>query len=186
MPDGSFKLLKSEDFLGKYYVLVFYPLGFTFVCPTELRAYSEAAKELKGMDVEVIGVSVDSKFVHLAWTQTPREEGGIGKLEIPLVADITKKMSKDYDILADDDDPAHAGVAMRGTYIIDPQGILRAYTVHDEPLGRSVEETVRAVKGLKYTDSHKGEGCPANWEEGASTIKANPTDSKAFFKNWAK
>uniref|UniRef100_A0A7S3NQY3 Thioredoxin domain-containing protein n=1 Tax=Aureoumbra lagunensis TaxID=44058 RepID=A0A7S3NQY3_9STRA len=184
MPDGSFQSLSHIDFLGKYYILVFYPLDFTFVCPTELRAYSEAAKELAELDVDLIGVSVDSKFVHLAWTETPREDGGVGKLDIPLIADVTKQISKDFDILAADDDEL-AGIAMRGTYIIDPQGTLRAYTIHDEPLGRSVEETIRAVKGLIYADSHQGEGCPANWEPGASTIKANPTDSKEFFKQWA-
>lgn len=178
--NGDFVSLASKDFLGSWLVLFFYPLDFTFVCPTEIVAYSDASTELE--NTKIVGVSVDSKFTHLKWTKTPREDGGIGDLKIPLVADITKDIALKYDVLAEDD---LAGIAMRGTFIIDPSGILRAFTVHDEPLGRSVAETVRAVKGLQYADSHQGEGCPANWEPGASTIKADPTDSLEFFKSWA-
>lgn len=179
MPDGSFATLSSKDFLGEWLVLFFYPLDFTFVCPTEIVAYSAVAKDV---DAKIVGVSVDSKFTHLKWTQTAREDGGIGQLAIPLVSDITKDIAAKFDVLADDD---LAGIAMRGTFIIDPKGVLRAFTVHDEPLGRSVAETVRAVKGLQYADSHQGEGCPANWEPGADTIKADPKDSLDFFKSWA-
>lgn len=184
-PDGEFQVLKSSDYLGKWLVLFFYPLDMTFVCPTEIVSYSEAYEnELQGI-AEVVGVSVDSKFSHLKWTEMSREDGGVGKLSIPLVSDITKRISMDYNVLTDDDDPDHPGVAMRGTFIIDPEGTIRAMTVHDEPLGRSVAETVRAVKGLQFADQHKGEGCPANWEPGTDSIKANPTDSKSFFKTWA-
>jgi len=185
MPDGSFQELSSADYLGKWLVIFFYPLDYTFVCPTEIRAYSEAyTAELKAIGAEVVGISVDSKFTHLAWTKVDRADGGVGHLDIPLVADITKSISRAYDVLADDTDEP-AGVAMRGTFVVDPEGTLRAYTVHDEPLGRSVDETVRAVKGLQFADSHQGEGCPANWEPGSNSIKANPDDSKTFFKQWA-
>ncbi|KAJ8601628.1 hypothetical protein CTAYLR_008915 [Chrysophaeum taylorii] len=184
LPDGSFSTLKSSDYLGKWLVLFFYPADFTFVCPTEIRAYSESYAS-GAMNAEVVGVSTDGKFTHLAWTETKREDGGVGKLDIPLVADVTKSISIAYDVLAESDDPEHPGEAMRGTYIIDPAGVLRAYTVHDEPLGRSVEETVRAVNALQYADEHAGEGCPANWAPGKDTIKANPADSKEFFKAWA-
>lgn len=186
MPSGDFETLKSSDYLGKWLVVFFYPLDLTFVCPTEIVAYSEAYEsELKDIGAEVVGISIDSKFAHLKWTELPREEGGVGKLAIPLVSDITKSISKAYDVLTDDDDSVHPSVAMRGTFIIDPAGTIRAMTIHDEPLGRSVAETVRAVKGLQYADTHTGEGCPANWEPGASSIIANPKDSKTFFKEWS-
>lgn len=186
MPDGEFAKMASSDFKGQWLVLVFYPLDMTFVCPTELRAYSEAYEsEFKALGAQVVAVSVDSKFAHLKWTETPREEGGVGKLAIPLVSDITRAMATKFEVLTDDEDPDHPGIAMRGTFIIDPAGTLRAITVHDEPLGRSVAETVRAVKGLQFADNHAGEGCPANWQEGDESIVANPKDSKTFFKAWA-
>lgn len=184
MPDGEFQELSSEDFLGKWLVLFFYPLDYTFVCPTEIRAYSEAYEaEFQNLNTAVVGISVDSKFTHLAWTKTDRADGGVGKLAIPLVADITKDIALSFDVLADPNDDL-AGVALRGTFIIDPDGIVRAFTVHDEPLGRDIQESVRAVKGLQYADEHQGEGCPASWQPGTDTILANPDDSKTFFKKW--
>mmetsp|Transcript_307 Transcript_307/g.365 ORF Transcript_307/g.365 Transcript_307/m.365 type:complete len:232 (+) Transcript_307:122-817(+) len=183
----SFETLSSSDFLGKWLVLVFYPLDFTFVCPTEIVSYSEAAKkELAPINTAVVGISVDSKFTHLAFSKTAREEGGLGGVDIPLVADITKEISRAYNVLDEIPGDDHEGVAMRGTFIVDPNGILRAINVNDEPLGRDVAETVRQVKALQYADANKGQGCPANWQPGADTIVANPSDSKTFFSKWAK
>ncbi|CAH2097042.1 unnamed protein product [Euphydryas editha] len=175
--NGEFNQLKLADFHGKYVVLVFYPLDFTFVCPTELIAYSDKAKEFASIDCQVIGVSTDSEFSHLAWINTPRKDGGLGKLDIPLLADYKKKISQDYDVLLDD------GFALRGLFIIDRNGILRHLSVNDLPVGRSVDETLRLVKAFQFADKH-GEVCPANWnpETNADTIKPNPKGSKEYFQ----
>ncbi|XP_050684909.1 peroxiredoxin-2-like [Leptidea sinapis] len=175
--NGEFNQLKLADFSGKYVVLVFYPLDFTFVCPTELIAYSERAKDFASIDCQVLGVSTDSEFSHLAWINTPRKDGGLGKLDIPLLADYKKKMSQDYDVLLDD------GFALRGLFIIDRNGILRHMSVNDLPVGRSVEETLRLVKAFQFADKH-GEVCPANWnpETNSDTIKPSPQESKEYFK----
>ncbi|CAH4037046.1 peroxiredoxin-2-like [Pieris brassicae] len=176
--NGEFNQLKLADFSGKYVVLVFYPLDFTFVCPTELIAYSDKAKEFASIDCQVIGVSTDSEFSHLAWVNTPRKDGGLGKIDIPLLADYKKKISQDYDVLLDD------GFALRGLFIIDREGILRHMSVNDLSVGRSVEETLRLVKAFQFADKH-GEVCPANWnpESNADTIKPNPKESKEYFQN---
>ena len=159
-------------------VLFFYPLDFTFVCPTEIIAFSDRIEEFKALGVEVLGCSIDSAFSHLAWIQTPRNKGGLGDLKYPLVADITKSISKDYEVLIEDGD--NAGVALRGLFIISPEGILRQKTVNDLPVGRSVDETLRLLKAFQFTDKH-GEVCPANWTPGADTIKPNPKDSQEYF-----
>ncbi|XP_053619479.1 peroxiredoxin-2-like [Plodia interpunctella] len=176
--NGEFNTLKLADFSGKYVVLFFYPLDFTFVCPTELIAFSDRARDFENINCQVIGVSTDSEFSHLAWINTPRKDGGLGKLEIPLLADYKKNISKDYDVLLDE------GFALRGLFIIDGNGILRHLSVNDLPVGRSVEETLRLVKAFQFADKH-GEVCPANWnpDTNANTIKPNPRESKEYFKN---
>lgn len=175
--NGEFNNLKLSDYHGKYVILMFYPLDFTFVCPTELIAFSDRAKDFASIDCQIIGVSTDSEFSHLAWTNTPRKDGGLGRIEIPLLADYQKKISKDYDVLLD------AGFALRGLFIIDRKGILKHMSVNDLPVGRSVDETLRLVKAFQFADKH-GEVCPANWnpDTNADTIKPSPRESKEYFQ----
>lgn len=159
-------------------VLFFYPLDWTFVCPTEIIAFSERIAEFEELDVQVLGVSIDSHFSHLQWINTPRKQGGLGGLSYPLISDVTKSISKDYGVLIEDGDAA--GVALRGLFIINPEGVLRQITVNDLPVGRSIDETLRLLKAFKFTDVH-GEVCPANWVPGSDTIKPNPKDSQEYF-----
>ncbi|KAK9767164.1 peroxiredoxin [Basidiobolus ranarum] len=173
--DGEFKTISLEDFKGKYLVLFFYPLDFTFVCPTEIIAFNDRVKEFEALDCAVVACSVDSEFSHLAWVNTPRKEGGLGNMEIPILSDITKKISRDYGVLLED-----AGVALRGLFIIDPKQNVRIMQVNDLPIGRSVDETLRLLEALQFTDIH-GEVCPANWQKGADTIKPDVSGSKDFF-----
>ncbi|XP_077992024.1 peroxiredoxin-like [Glandiceps talaboti] len=173
--NGEFKSIKLSDYKGKYLVLFFYPLDFTFVCPTEIIAFSERANEFRDLDAEVIGVSVDSHFSHLAWINTPRKSGGLGEMEIPLLSDFNKQISKDYDVLID------AGVALRGLFIMDREGIVRHKSVNDLPVGRSVDEVLRLVKAFQFVEKH-GEVCPAGWTPGAETIKPDPEGSKDYFE----
>ncbi|XP_058793753.1 peroxiredoxin-2-like [Phymastichus coffea] len=175
---GDFKDIKLSDYKGKYVVLFFYPLDFTFVCPTELLAFSEKVKDFEALNTQVIGVSIDSHFSHLAWINTPRKEGGLGgDLGYPLLSDLSKKISESYDVLIEDQ-----GIALRGLFIIDKEGILRQITVNDLPVGRSVDETLRLIKAFQFVEKH-GEVCPANWQPEAKTIKPNPKDSKEYFKS---
>ncbi|MFG0287612.1 MAG: peroxiredoxin [Rhodopirellula sp. JB044] len=175
MPDGTFKDdFSLSDYKGKYVLLFFWPLDFTFVCPTEIIAFSDRAKEFEALGVNIVGVSVDSHFSHLAWTNTPRSEGGIGKTDYPLVSDLNKQISRDYDVLLD------GGVALRGLFLIDKEGVVRHQVVNDLPLGRSVDEALRMVQALQYFEAN-GEVCPANWKEGSRTIKADVDGSKEFF-----
>jgi peroxiredoxin (alkyl hydroperoxide reductase subunit C) len=159
-------------------VLFFYPLDFTFVCPTEIVEYDAKLDEFKKIGAEVIGVSIDSKFSHLAWKQKARKEGGIGDIKYPLVADITKQISKDFGVLIDSGDDA--GVALRGTFIIDPKGIIRQATVNDLPVGRNIDEAIRLVKAFQFNEKH-GEVCPANWTEGGKTMTPDVNKSKEYF-----
>jgi alkyl hydroperoxide reductase subunit AhpC len=159
----EFKTVKLSDYRGKYVVLFFYPLDFTFVCPTEIIAYSDKIDEFRKRGAEVLGVSVDSKFSHLAWIRTARADGGLGGLKFPLVSDITKKISTDYGVLLD------GGVALRGTFLIDKNGILRHALINDLPLGRNIDESVRMIDALHFFEQH-GEVCPANWKPGALSI----------------
>jgi alkyl hydroperoxide reductase subunit AhpC len=175
MPDGSFKEVNLADYRGKYVVLFFYPLDFTFVCPTEIIAFSEAAGEFEKLNAQVLGVSVDSHFTHLAWRGTPRSQGGLGDIKYPLVADLNKEIARAYDVLLP------GGIALRGLFLIDKSGTVRHQVVNDLPLGRSVDEALRMVKALQYFEKN-GEVCPANWKEGARTIKPDPKGSQAFFK----
>lgn len=174
MPDGSFKQVSLSDYKGKYVVLFFYPLDFTFVCPTEIIAFSEKAADFEKLGVQLLGVSIDSKFSHLAWRNTPRNQGGLGQIDYPLIADLNKEISRSYDVLLG------AGIALRGLFLIDKDGIVRHQVVNDLPLGRSVEEALRMVEALQFVEAN-GEVCPANWHKGARTIKPTVSESKAFF-----
>lgn len=176
MADGSFGPLSLSQYKGKYVVLFFYPLAFTFVCPTEIIAFSDRAADFAAANCEVIGASVDSHFANLAWTQTPRKSGGLGKLNIPLLCDLKQTISRDYGVLLED-----AGHTLRGTFIIDAHGVLRHASFNDPPVGRSVDEVLRLVKGYQYADVH-GEVCPAGWNPGAATIKPNPKDKLEYFE----
>jgi alkyl hydroperoxide reductase subunit AhpC len=173
--DGSFKQISLTDFKGKYVVLFFYPLDFTFVCPTEIIAFSDHIEEFRSINCEVIGVSTDSHFSHLAWINTARKDGGLGGLKYPLLSDFSKKIAADYGVLVES-----AGLALRGLFIIDPNGVVRQITINDLPVGRSVDETLRLVKAFQFVEKH-GEVCPANWKPNAPTIKPDPTGSKEYF-----
>lgn len=175
LEDGTFKKISLSDYLGKYVLLFFYPLDFTFVCPTEIIAFSDRAAEFTKLGVQVIGVSVDSHYSHLAWRNTPRDQGGLGNIQYPLVADLSKQIARDYDVLIND------AVALRGLFLIDREGKVRHQVVNDLPLGRSVDEALRMVQALQYFEKH-GEVCPANWKEGARTIKPTVSESKQFFR----
>ncbi|RPD56872.1 2-cysteine peroxiredoxin [Lentinus tigrinus ALCF2SS1-7] len=174
--DGLFQDISLADYLGQWVVLFFYPMDFTFVCPTEILAFNDALPQFKAINTAVIGASTDSHYTHLAWATQPRKAGGLGPdLKLPLLADKSMTVARDYGVLIED-----AGVALRGLFIIDPKGILRQITINDLPVGRSVEETLRLVKAFQFTDEH-GEVCPANWTEGAKTMKADPKGSLEYF-----
>ena len=174
--DQEFKTIKLSDYRGKYVVLFFYPLDFTFVCPTEITAFSDRYEEFKSLNTEVLGVSVDSEFSHLAWTQTDRNQGGVGDLTYPLVADLKKSISIDYNVL----DP-EAGVALRGLFIIDKDGVIQHATINNLAFGRSVEETLRTLQAIQHVQTHPDEVCPANWKPGDATMNPDPVKSKSFF-----
>jgi peroxiredoxin 2/4 len=173
---GDFKEnFKLSDFRGKNVVLFFYPLDFTFVCPTELHAFQEKEKEFNALNTQVIGCSVDSHFSHLAWINTPKSKGGIEGVKYPIVADINKTIARDYDVLIPD-----AGIALRGTFLIDTKGIVRQQTINDLPLGRNVDEFIRLVEALKFHEEH-GDVCPANWKKGEKTMKADQKGLADYF-----
>mgnify|MGYP003572674982 CR=1 FL=1 len=173
--DGDFKEIKLSDYKGKYVVLFFYPLDFTFVCPTEIVAFNDKVEEFKKRNVQLLGVSVDSQFSHLAWINQPKSQGGLGGLDYPLVADLSKNISTDYDVLLED-----AGIALRGLFLIDKEGIVQHQVVNNLPLGRNVDEALRVVDALQFVEEH-GEVCPANWNPGDDTMKPDPEGSKEFF-----
>lgn len=174
--NGEFKDVSLSDYRGKYVVLLFYPLDFTFVCPTEITAFSDRITEFKSLNTEVLAVSVDSHFTHLAWIKTPRSEGGLGPVKISLLSDLTHQVSKDYGVYLED-----AGHTLRGLFIIDAKGTLRQITMNDLPVGRSVDETIRLIQAFQYTEQH-GEVCPAGWTPGQDTIKPTPQDKLEYFK----
>ena len=168
-----------DKFKGKYVILLFYPLDFTFVCPTELCAFSDAADEFAKLNCQVIGVSVDSEYTHLAWSQKPRKEGGLAPLSIPLVSDLDKCIARKYGVLVNN------AVALRGLFIIDPNGIVRQATINDLPIGRSVQEAKRLLQAIQFVEKN-GEVCPANWNPGDKTMKPDPEGSKAYFGTLSK
>jgi len=175
--NGEFKELNLSQYKGKYVVLFFYPLDFTFVCPTEIIAFSDRAEEFRKIGCEIIGCSTDSHFTHLAWINTPRKQGGLGNLNIPLLADKSHKIARDYEVLDEE-----SGIPFRGLYIIDGKQVLRQITVNDLPVGRSVDETLRLVQAFQYTDVH-GEVCPAGWKPGSKTLKPDTNESKKYFSD---
>lgn len=158
---------------GKWTLLLFYPLDFTFVCPTEVIAFSDAAKKFRENKVEIYGISVDSKYTHLAWTETPRNQGGVGDLEYPLLADLNKEIARQFGVLTPD------GVALRGAFLIDEEGVVQQATVNNLAVGRSVEESLRLVQAFQHAKK-TGEVCPANWHPGADTMKPNPAGLKEY------
>ena len=167
LPDDTFAELTLSKYRGKYVVLFFYPLDFTFVCPSEILAFNKRVNEFKEKNCEVIGVSVDSRFTHLAWKNTPIENGGIGNVQYPLVEDLNKSIAKSYGILLNE------SVALRGLFLIDTKGTVRHSVINDLPLGRSVGEALRMLDALQFVETHGGEVCPANWQEGAESMKAS-------------
>ncbi len=169
LPDNSIKPdFSLEDLKGNYVVLFFYPLDFTFVCPTEIIEFNRKLAQFKERGAEVVGVSVDSQFSHLAWKNTPVEQGGIGNVQYPLVADLTKKISRDYGVLIED-----AGVALRGTFLIDREGTVKHCVINDLGLGRNIDEALRMLDALRHLEEH-GEVCPANWNPGQDAMKPTP------------
>lgn len=167
---------KLSDFKGQYIILFFYPLDFTFVCPTELHAFSDKLSDFKERNVKVIGVSIDSHFSHLAWLNTPKSKGGIQGVNYPIVSDLNKTISRDYDVLVEGE-----GIAYRGLFLLDKDHIVRHQVVNDLPLGRNVSETLRMVDALQFTEKH-GEVCPANWNQGDKSMKPTQDGLEDFFK----
>lgn len=153
--------VKLSDYKGKWLVLMFYPLDFTFVCPTELTTFSDRCDDFAAIGADIIGVSTDSVYSHRAWINTPRDKGGVADLRYPLASDVTKQVARDYGVLLED-----KGIALRGLFVIDPEGILRYKVIHDLNVGRSAEETLRVIQALQT-----GGLCQAEWKPGQETIK---------------
>ena len=179
MPDNSFAEVTLSKFRGKYVVLFFYPLDFTFVCPSEILAFNKAAKTFAKKNTQLLGVSVDSHFSHWAWRQTPVEKGGIGEIGVPLDADLNKKSARDYDVLLND------SIALRGLFLIDKKGVVRHQVVNDLPLGRNVDEAIRTLDALQFTEEH-GEVCPANWKEGDEAMKPTAAGVASYLAKHSK
>lgn len=167
LPDNSFGELTLSKYRGKYVILFFYPLDFTFVCPSEILAFNTRVADFKAKNCEIIGVSVDSRFTHLAWKNTAVEDGGIGNVQYPLVEDLNKSIARAYGILLNEE------VALRGLFLIDTKGVVRHSVINDLPLGRSVNEALRILDALQFVETHGGEVCPANWQEGEEAMKAS-------------
>jgi peroxiredoxin (alkyl hydroperoxide reductase subunit C) len=164
MPDNSFKEIQLSDYKGKNVVLFFYPLDFTFVCPSEILAFNSKVAEFKERNCELIGISIDSHFTHLAWKNTEVNKGGIGKIDYPLVADLSKNIAREYGVLFND------ALSLRGLFLIDTKGVVRHSTINDLPLGRNVDEALRMLDALQFHEEH-GEVCPANWKKGEEAMK---------------
>ena len=176
MPDKSFDELSLSDYRGDYLILFFYPLDFSFVCPTEIIAFSEAFDQFDALGAAVLGCSVDSPYAHLAWMETPRTQGGLGSIRFPLLSDLDKTISASYGVLL-----PHRGTALRGLFLIDRAGIVQHELVNNAPLGRNVAEALRTLRELQFVEQH-GEVCPANWDPGDAGIKGTPNESRAFFE----
>ena len=167
MPDNSFKTIALSSYRGKYVIIFFYPLDFTFVCPSEILAFNKQLDEFKAKHCELLGISVDSVYTHLAWKNTPVNQGGIGAVRFPLISDISKSISTDYGVLLED------GVALRGLFLIDKEGTVRHQLINDLPLGRNVDEALRVIDALQFFEEH-GDVCPANWRPGDDAMKPTP------------
>ena len=178
--NNEMKPLQLSSLKGKYVVMFFYPLDFTFVCPSELIAFDHRLDEFKQRGVEVIGVSIDSQFTHLAWKNTPVEKGGIGQVQYPLVADVKHEICRAYDVEFE-----AAGVAFRGSFLIDKNGVVRHQVVNDLPLGRNVDEMLRMVDALQFTEEH-GEVCPVGWQKGKKGMTASPDGVAKYLAENAK
>jgi len=172
--NGQEKSISLDDYKNKWKILFFYPLDFTFVCPTEITAFSDAAPKFKDLNCELIACSVDSYFSHLAWTQQPRNKGGLGEVNFPIIADIDKKIARDYEVLVDD------SIALRGLFLIDGNNVIQHSTINNLSVGRNVEETPRLLQGYQYTEKN-GEVCPAGWTPGDDSMKPDPSGSKEWF-----
>ncbi len=172
--NGEFKPVKLADYKGKWVVLFFYPLDFTFVCPTEITTFSDQIAKFRELGAEVLGCSVDSKFSHLAWTQVSRQNGGLGEIHYPLLADLSKKIAADYGVLLP------AGIALRGLFLINPEGNVEYEVVHNLGVGRNVDETLRVIAAFQ-TLKKTGEVCPMGWTPGGKTMKPDPKGSKEYF-----
>lgn len=175
LPDKSIGEISLSQYAGKWVVLFFYPLDFTFVCPTEIIAFSDAVKQLEALNTVVLGASVDSVFSHLAWVNTDRKKGGLGAVEFPLIEDVDKSLSTAYGALH-----MQTGHTLRALYLIDPKGVLRHITMNDPPVGRNTAEVVRLVEAFQFVEEH-GEVCPANWSKGKPTMVADPVKSLDYF-----
>tara|TARA_B000000437_G_C11675937_1_gene317441 strand:+ start:603 stop:1247 length:645 start_codon:yes stop_codon:yes gene_type:complete len=185
MPDNSIQEVKLSDYKGKKVVLFFYPLDFTFVCPTELLAFDKRLGEFESRGVQVLGCSVDSRWSHLAWKNTDVNKGGIGNVQYPLLQDLDKSIARNYDVLVgatdafvETEDSAEntsvgGGVALRGSFLIDEDGVVRHAVLNDLPLGRNIDEMLRMVDALSYHQKH-GEVCPAGWKDGDNAMKESP------------
>jgi len=174
MPDNSFKEdFKLSDYRGQYVLLFFYPLDFTFVCPSEILAFNKAVEQFAENNCQVVGVSIDSHFSHLAWKNTKVNDGGIGSIQFPLVSDLDKKISREYEVLIE------SGIALRGLFLIDKEGVVRHQVVNDLPLGRSVSEALRMLHALQFTEKY-GEVCPANWQQGEEAMKPTAEGVAAY------
>lgn len=180
MPDGTIKEdFKLSDLRGKYVLLFFWPMDFTFVCPTEIIAHDHRMNEFKERGVEVVGVSIDSKHTHFAWRSTPVDKGGIGAVQFPIVADVSHSITRDYGIEHPD------AVAMRASFLIDKDGIVQHQVVNNLPLGRNVDEMLRMVDALQYTEKH-GEVCPAGWQKGDDAMKETADSVANYLSSHAK
>ncbi|GIL88678.1 hypothetical protein Vretimale_17268 [Volvox reticuliferus] len=173
--DGEITNIRLSDYRGKYVCLFFYPKDFTFVCPTEIIAFSDRAKEFEALNCQLIAASTDTEECHLAWIRTPRNRGGLGFMQIPLVADTTKAISARYGVLIE-----KLGIALRGLFIINPSGVVQHVTINDLPIGRSVDEALRTLQAIQFHAEH-GEVCPANWKPGAKTMVADTEKSLEYF-----
>ncbi|KAK7199326.1 tryparedoxin peroxidase [Novymonas esmeraldas] len=170
LPNGTFKKISLASYKGKWVVLFFYPLDFSFVCPTEIIQFDDDVKRFNDLNCEVIACSTDSEYAHLQWTNQSRKKGGLGSMGIPILADKTKSIARSYGVLEESQ-----GVAYRGVFIIDPRGNLRQITINDMPVGRNVEEVIRLLEALQFVEEH-GEVCPANWKKGEAGIKTAPKE----------
>ena len=173
----QFQQIKLSSY-RKYVVLFFYPLDFTFVCPTEIIAFSDRYAEFEALNTEILGISVDSEFSHLAWIQTERKMGGLGEINYPLVSDLRREISMAYNVLDPD-----LGAALRGLFIIDRSGVLQYAMVNNLAFGRSVDETLRVLKAIQHVQSNPNEVCPADWQPGAKIMKADPIGAREYFRD---
>jgi peroxiredoxin (alkyl hydroperoxide reductase subunit C) len=173
---GEFTVISSASLKGKWTVLLFYPLDFTFVCPTEILAYNDAQGKLSGLNAQVLGISVDSHFTHRVWVKTPRGEGGLEGVTLPLLADPGGIVAREFGVLNDE------GVSLRGLFLIDPEGVIQHATINNLPVGRNVDETIRVIEAFQFNAEH-GDVCPANWTKDAKAMAPTDEGLREYFKS---